>query len=49
VLLLQGVEPQSLSGWEGDPRLLSLSQGENVTGSGGEHLAVGVLHVNDVD
>lgn len=49
LLLFHGVEPESLVGWETDPGLLSLSEDHNVSGSGGENLAVGILDVDDID
>lgn len=49
LLSLQGGEVKTIVSGEGDPRLLALSNNENVADTGGNVLSVGVLHVNDIE
>lgn len=49
LFLFHSVEPKSLVGWETDPGLLSLSEDQNVSGSGSENLAISILNVDDID
>lgn len=49
LLLFERGQTDTLFSWEGDPRVLSLSNHENVADSGGERVSSGISDVNDIE
>lgn len=49
VTLLSNAQFDTLALWQGDVSLGALSDDENISQTGGEHVTVGVFHVDDLE